>query len=206
MKKNIIIKLLLVAVIMCSCNSEDFTEIEKVSFTKIQKVLNKKEVFSEKEKRYILKKFGTVENYYTFLTYNMNNIDEIRNQSRNKRLEKNSLQARVLTATADDRLFRYNVYLVLPDGSTRRVWQWIWGDHTILESAEDAGIELPYAERAGSSSVCVARIMDGSISQPDQNFLDEDEMEKGFLLTCVAYATSDCRILTHQEDNLYGGN
>ena len=94
----------------------------------------------------------------------------------------------------------FNVRLITPHGE---VTFHCPDDEYILDAAEQAGIDMSYSCRAGACSSCVGRLIEGSLDQSDQSFLDEAQINDKYALLCVAYATSDLVVKTDCEEDLW---
>jgi Ferredoxin len=72
-----------------------------------------------------------------------------------------------------------------------------------LSAAEAAGVAVPSSCCAGVCTTCAARILDGTVHQPDAMGVKEELRQDGFALLCVSYPRSDLKVLAGQEDALY---
>lgn len=82
----------------------------------------------------------------------------------------------------------YKVKLITPEGPTEFE---CLDDTCILDQVAEFGIDVPYSCRANSCSSCAEKVIEGQVDQSDGSFLVDDQVEAGWVLTCVAYPTSD---------------
>jgi len=69
---------------------------------------------------------------------------------------------------------------------------------TILESALEQGIALPYSCRGGRCSTCVAKCVRGEVVMSMNDILTKADIKNGLVLTCVGYAVTDIA-LTYKQ-------
>jgi ferredoxin len=76
-------------------------------------------------------------------------------------------------------------------------------DRYILHSAENQGVELPFACRNGACTACAVRVKSGELYQPEAMGLSLQLQRQGYALLCVSYPRSDLEVETQSEDEVY---
>ncbi|MEI8298797.1 MAG: 2Fe-2S iron-sulfur cluster-binding protein [Pseudomonadota bacterium] len=101
------------------------------------------------------------------------------------------------SAAATDRAGAAGTATVTIDGR-RRGFAMLPGQ-TILESAEAAGLTLPYSCRAGVCSTCRTKIVSGAVAMDRNQALEDWEVQAGFVLCCQARPTTDSVEISYDE-------
>jgi ring-1,2-phenylacetyl-CoA epoxidase subunit PaaE len=64
-------------------------------------------------------------------------------------------------------------------------------DKVILDAALEQGADLPYACKGGMCCTCKAKLMEGEVTMDVHWGLEEDEIEKGYILTCQSHPKTE---------------
>lgn len=70
---------------------------------------------------------------------------------------------------------------------------------TVLDAAEDAGLDLPYSCRGGVCSTCRTRVLQGTVNMLENTSLDGWELDNGYVLACQAVPTSPELHISYDE-------
>lgn len=76
-------------------------------------------------------------------------------------------------------------------------------DRTILETAREAGVDLPFSCSAGVCTTCAAQLTEGKVEQTDGMGLSPDLQAEGYALLCVAYPRSNIKLESNKEEIVY---
>ena len=72
-----------------------------------------------------------------------------------------------------------------------KVLEWNNSFESILDLAEDNGIEIEYECRQGFCGTCKVKLLSGEVEMDIEDGLEDDDREEGFILTCVTVPKSD---------------
>jgi ring-1,2-phenylacetyl-CoA epoxidase subunit PaaE len=66
-----------------------------------------------------------------------------------------------------------------------------YDDQTILNAALELGADLPYACKGGVCTTCKARLKEGKVTMDVNWGLEQEEVDKGFILTCQSHPLTE---------------
>ena len=70
---------------------------------------------------------------------------------------------------------------------------------SVLHAAIDKGLDVPYACQGGTCCTCQALLVEGKVEMDLNMVLSDEEMDKGFVLTCQSHPTTDSIVVNYDE-------
>lgn len=116
-------------------------------------------------------------------------------------VEKNRIHREIYTTTVVDQDQEYEdiprvVTIIFQDKEQKLT---VNPGKSILHTALDAGLDLPNSCQYGNCSTCRAKLLSGQLKLIDQTALSDEEIEKGYCLTCVGYPVTDNVVILYED-------
>ena len=70
---------------------------------------------------------------------------------------------------------------------------------TVLEALEAEGLDAPFSCRGGVCCSCRAKILKGTVTMKMNYTLTDEDIKKGYILTCQAHPSSEELIVSFDE-------
>lgn len=91
--------------------------------------------------------------------------------------------------TGEDKSLKPQEVTLIFEGKTHTVH--VLPSETILEAALEADIDIPYSCQAGMCTACMGLCTSGKVIMDEEDGLTDNEIKKGYILTCVAHPMSE---------------
>jgi ring-1,2-phenylacetyl-CoA epoxidase subunit PaaE len=102
----------------------------------------------------------------------------------------------VNTPASSPKALKYSLEVIL-DGKTNAMQ--LGDEHTVLDTALEQGLDLPYACKGGVCCTCRAKVIEGKVSMDKNYTLEQWEIDKGFVLTCQARCQTPRVVVSFDE-------
>ena len=87
---------------------------------------------------------------------------------------------------------------IIVDGKTLH-FEFGSADDNILDKAMETGADLPFACKGGVCCTCKAKLEEGEVKMYVNYGLEQDEIDRGFILTCQSYPVTDKLVVNYDE-------
>ncbi|MBL4585658.1 MAG: 2Fe-2S iron-sulfur cluster binding domain-containing protein [Flavobacteriales bacterium] len=73
------------------------------------------------------------------------------------------------------------------------------GKNTILDAADQSGLDVPYSCKGGVCCTCLARVKEGEVSMDKNYSLTDKEVKEGLVLTCQSHPVTDNVVVDYDD-------
>ncbi len=72
-------------------------------------------------------------------------------------------------------------------------------DTSVLDAVRAQDIDAPYACKAGVCSTCRCRVLEGEVEMAANHAIEDDEVAKGYVLSCQSYPLTDVLVIDYDQ-------